>query len=307
MWSVALFLLGAVAGDRVAPESLRPAQIACLGEKTVVGLSEDSQFIYYDGAAWQKSALTERTSDLWRAPDGRVFTWSWDLVVEVREPIEVAARWRLRKEGPIRVARLGDHFAAASVRGLYRLDPGGIVTFEGVTPLNPQAERPHTPPVLLDSDLGTVICTASSATEATRIRGHCLGPYKNRYSYRAEFGTLPWPDEGDNGAEPFICSNVVVSARNRGTQARQISDGVQVGRAAVFARRGSQCLSDGRVLLVGQREVGVFTLPSLRRLWRRPLPAKVRDVALCGGKIAVLASPGPALTTFDIPADIVHE
>jgi len=307
MWWAVLLVLASGASGRVHPDPLRPVELACLGGKTIVGLSEDAHLIRFDGTAWQKSALTEKMSRLWRVPDGRMFASDRGLVVELQEPDRVATRWSLREDGPLRVVMLKHQMYAASVKALYRLDPAGTVTFEGVTPLDPQGPRPHTPPVLLDSELGTIICTGSSATEATPIRGHCSGPNGHRYSYPAEFGLVPWPDEEGKGTEPFICSDVVISARTHGTQARQVSDGLQVGRAALYAQRGSRCLSNGRVFLVGRREVGVFQLPGLRSLWRRPLGGrgKVRDVALCGGKVAVLTSPSPAPVLIDVPADIV--
>lgn len=304
MWSVALWVLASVAGARTYPDPLWPVEIACLGERTVVGLSEDSHLIHYDGTKWHQSALAERTSAFWRAPDGRLFTWTWGEVAELREPTSVATRWRLPQEGPVRVLMLKNDLFAASVRGLRKLEPAGAVTFEGVTPLNPLAERPRTPPVLLDGDPGMIICTGSSATEATRIRGHCLGPPGRRYSYRAEFGLLPWPDEG-HGTDPFLCGDVVISARKQGTQARRASDGIQVGRAGVYALPGSQCLSDQRVFLAGRREVGVFQLPGLHPVWRRPLKGQIRDVALCGGAVAVLSPSSATLTTIEIPREVL--
>lgn len=309
MWllAVGVALLGADAPPPVHPDALRPWQIVCLGEKTVVGISGDSHLIRYDGSRWQTSGLAETTVGLWRAPDGRVFTSNWRLVVEVREPFQLGTRWHLREEGPLRVIARGKELLVASPRALYKLDPTGTITFEGVTPVSRQVSRPYIPPVLLDSELGTIICTGSSATEANPIRGHCVGPYRHPYSYRAEFGMLAWPDEGGGGTEPFVCSDVVLSAHKNGTQARRVSDGVQIGRAALYASSGSRCLPNGRAFLVGRREVGVFDLPQLRPVWRHPLPAKTSDAILCGSQVVVLSSRTPTLATIDVPADVLRQ
>src|SRR5262245_10080435 len=184
MWLLPFLALASAAAAPVSSAPLRPTQIECLGDKTIVGLSDDYHLIRYDGAQWHGTGLPETSTRLWRAPDGRIFMATWDLVVEVREPFQIGTRWHLQPTSLLRVAALHNALFAASTTSLYRLEPSGATTFEGVAPISPHAFRPHIPPVLLDSARGTIVCTASSATHSNPIRGHCLGPYGNRYTYR---------------------------------------------------------------------------------------------------------------------------
>lgn len=96
--------------------------------------------------------------------------------------------------------------------------------------------------------------------------------------------------------------DVVVSNRKGSAQARRLSDGVLAGRRNVFARAGSTCLSDGRALIVGKREVAIFDLPAFRQRWRRKLTSKVKSAVVCGGRLAVLLEMSDVPLTIDLPA-----
>ena len=88
---------------------------------------------------------------------------------------------------------------------------------------------------------------------------------------------------------------------NQKILAPALADGTLVGRARLYARKGSACLPDGRVLIVDRREVGTFALPDLRPLWHRRLPMTIQSAAFCGGKIAILPTSTSDLTFVEVP------
>jgi hypothetical protein len=184
---------------------------------------------------------------------------------------------------------------------MYRLAADGGVTEIGRPPYGPRLFGISEPPVLVGSEARPIVCTPTSLAEETHSMGFCRGP---RYDYRVEYGSrLTGKDEDrdGNGAEPFACGEVLVSARKPGTQARRLADGVLMGRARLYARKGSACLPDGRVLIVDKREVGTFASPDLRQLWRRRLPMTIQSATYCGGKIAILPTSTTNLTFIDLP------
>jgi hypothetical protein len=60
-------------------------------------------------------------------------------------------------------------------------------------------------------------------------------------------------------------------------------------------------LSDGRILVVGKRDLALYDGPRFRRLWRRAVGASIADVALCGTQLTVLLARDSSLTTIDLP------
>jgi len=305
---MAFALLAAGGKQNTEPERNYPAAIACLGEKTLVGVSDDQHLMQHDGTAWRTTEIDSGYRGPWRAPDGRLFTSDSDgggaAVLAFREGDVSPQRWMVPEAGVLRFALLDGDIVATNKKRMYRLAADGGVAVIGPPPYGPRLFRAWDPPVLVGTEAGPIVCTSTSLMEANHTMGFCRGPASPRYEYRVEFDSSfigKDEDRDGNGVEPFACGEVLVSARKPGSQARRLADGALVGRARLYARKGSTCLPDGRVLIVDKREVGTFALPNLRPLWHRKLPTTIRSAAFCGGKIAVLPTSTPDLTFIEVP------
>lgn len=305
---MALVLLSV--GDRQTdrPDRNRLTAIACLGEKTLIGVSDDQHLMHHDEAGWHRSETTIGYGGPWRAPDGRLFTYSWVdrnvVALGFGEGDAHPQMWRVPEPEVLRFAFLDGHIVATNKERMYRLNTNEGVTEIGPLPYGPRLFRPSSPPIVVGSKAGPIVCTPTSLHEADYSMGSCQGPGSPAYRYRVEFDLVLAAKDEDrdgNGAEPFACGEVLISARKPGTQARWLADGGLAGRARLYARKGSACLPGGRVLIVDKREVGTFASPDLRPLWRRRLPVTIQSAAFCGGKLAVLPTSAPDLTFIDVP------
>jgi len=308
MWLIAFALLATAEKQTHAPTRDRLSAIVCLGKRTVIGVSDSQHLMHRDEAGWQASQIGSGYRGPWRAPDGRLFTFDWAdggaLVLGFREGNVDPQRWLVPDGEVLRFALLGGDIVATNKKRMYRLASDGGVTEIGPPPYGPRIFRAWDPPVLVGSEAGPIVCTSTSLMEANHTMGFCRGPRAPRYEYRVEFDSNfigKDEDRDGNGAEPFACGEVLISARKPGTQARRLTDGTLVGRARLYARKGSVCLPDGRVLIVDRREVGTFASPDLRPLWHRRLPVTIQSAAFCGGKIAVLPTSTSDLTFIEVP------
>jgi len=308
MWLVALALLAAGEKETHEPARDRLTAIECLGEKTLIGASDYLHLMHRDETGWHASQIGSGYRGPWRAPDGRLFTSDGAdggvLVRGFREGDTKPQLWMVPEPGVLRFALLDGNIVATDKARMYRLAPDGGVTDIGPPPYGPRLFRAWEPPVLVGSKAGPIICTSTTLMEANHTMGFCRGPQSPRYEYRVEFDSNFISKDEDrygNGAEPFACGEVLISARKPGTQARRLADGALMGRARLYARKGSACLPDGRVLIVDRREVGTFASPDLRPLWHRKLPVTVQSATFCGGKIAILPTSTPDLTFIEVP------
>lgn len=280
-------------------------EIACLGESSIVGISEMFRIIAFDGSRWADFGISQSASELWRGPDGRLVAWTTKPDVFDIAPAAKSTHWRLPETASHpRFASL-DGLVAATSKRLYRLDDGGVIKDLGPTPPSLSPFTHFRGPVILRSEQGLIACFGTSVSEADDTRGHCVRHGPLGYHYEADFGD-PGAALGDaaTGTFPFACGDVVISALKRATQARRLADGSLVARTNTFARRGSACLPSGQALIVSKREVGVFDLPQLHRVWRRNLNATIKSAVVCGGKIAILLEKNPAPMMVDLPAGV---
>jgi hypothetical protein len=136
---------------------------------------------------------------------------------------------------------------------------------------------------------GWIACYGASTFESDATRGECVGSAPG-INFRADFGDYAAPGEIKLFTQPFACGDVAVVAVGDSTLARRLSDGKLVGRVTGAARRGSLCLPDGRVLVVGKRSLKLYELPRFRLQRSRVVGSGIRDVVLCRGQIVALVA-----------------
>jgi hypothetical protein len=300
MISFAVVLAG-WATSMAAPVPLDIESIAC-GDGQLFGLSSSRGLMVRHDPEWRPFETSSKVYVLWEVPDGPPLGYApWGPVVALAQESSACAVWNLPPEG-------GHDFQfsfangpiVASAYWIYRLAPHGVVQDLGPAPENLTGFRSHSGPVLIRVGAGWVACFASSTFEADGMHGHCVRT-SGRYDYPVEFDASAAPLAERGLGRPFGCGDVVVSVHRGVTWARRISDGRVVGHANVAARKGSRCLSDGRILVVGKRDLVIYDGPRFRRVWRRAVGSLIANVALCGTQLNVLLERDSSLTTVELP------
>lgn len=304
-WAVLAVLgtLGAPGG--AAP--LVPQELVCVGRAEVLGLDDRFQVVRYQGGHWEPAGIPGPVVELWRAPDGRLLTWTHSadrearFAFEIREGQGVSARWRLPDDVWLpRFFVLDDGAIGLADRKIYRLETKGRLSDLGEMPTIPSGLRPGRAPLMISARGTKVLCVETSTAKADANLGHCFAVSPRPYHFGVEFGG-PLAGKAQTATVPFACSEVVVASHNARTEAHRLVDGALVGKSNLAARRGSTCLSETTALLVGSREILLVRVPALIPLWRRKVGGQIRSATLCGGKVAALIGDSPRLTIVDLP------
>lgn len=283
-------------------DALVPRDIACLGERSVVGIDKHLRIVRYDGSRWRPSGISERVIELWSGPDGLLSWTAGPVVFSIDEATKATMRWQLPAAiaGP-RFALL-DGLVAVTPERMFRLHASGRVEDAGATPPSVLGRPAERGPLIFSSQGRLIACYGASVRKLDATYGHCLRAAPDGFNFAADFGERGDAGEGAEATPPFACGNVIISVHSGRTEAHAMSDGSLVASTETFARRGSACLTANRVLLVSRHAIGIFGLPQLRRQWRQDLSSPIRSAAApCGTKVAVLLKTSSVLKMIDLP------
>jgi len=266
-------------------------QLACLEDGTVVGRDAHDLLRRWRDGDWEAPVGTGKLHELWAAPGGHVYAREAGPRIGL---LEVGLSERFWTNLP--ALRGGSFTFATDATGgtvivttdeVVGLEKNGAVVRLGAPPLvqSSMEFRPSQPATIIATGAGWLACFPNSPFEVDRgMKGVCVRPGPPRYDYRVDFGR--YADR--TRARPFACGDAVISAIGDETQARRLADGRRVGHVAGAPRTGSRCLPDGRILIVGARELRFFDGPALGHPRRLNVPGQIRDAAACAGRLAVL-------------------
>jgi hypothetical protein len=302
--SLTVFLFGTPVSLPKPPPYV--SAIACTHDG-VVGLDSDSRLVFPRASGWQPLNIPKGPWRLWQVPGGSTIACCIgdDRFIELEDRSQIKRSWRIKfSSNAYQFSWAGGRLLANSL-GMLRLNLDGTTKFLGLPPKNLSGFPASVGPDLLRVAQGWITCYPSSISMENAMRGHCIGP-AHRYDYPVEFGHGMVPLAEQGVARPFTCGDVVVSVHKGLTQSRRHSDGGLVGQVAGASRTGSQCLDDGRILLVGKRDLRIYDGPQFRQTWRRPIPSAIKDVAVCGTQVNVLLEKDSSVTTIDLNAVADH-
>jgi len=285
-----LVLVGALVGSAQARGAPEVDSIACMPDGEIVGRDPGKGVVIWRDGTWALTADRE-PDDLWNVPgasplvccrDGdHVQTFSAKKSSSDREwPLPLGP-------GLLPTFSYVDGPLVANPERVFRLNPSGSSVDLGAVPPRPDGLKHHRGPVMMRGAAGWIACYGASTFERDATRGECVGSAPG-LDFRADFGDYAAPGEIKLLTRPFACGDVAVVAVGDATLARRLSDGKLLGSATGPARRGSLCLPDGRVLLVGKRTLNLYQLPTFRLRWSRAVGSVIRDVVLCGKQVVAL-------------------
>jgi hypothetical protein len=287
-----LVLVGALVGSAQARGAPEVDSIACMPDGGILGRDTGKGVVIWRDGAWAFTSDRE-LDDLWNVPGSspliccrhgdHVQTFSGTKSGSDRE-------WTLPLgPGLLPTFSYVDGPLVASPERLFRLDPNGSSVDLGAVPPRPDGFKHHRGPVMMRGAAGWIACYGASTFERDATRGECVGSAPE-INFRADFGDYAAPGEIKLFTRPFACGDIAVVAVGDATLARRLSDGKLLGRATGPARRGSLCLPDGRVLVVGKRSLKLYELPRFRLRWSRVVGSGIRDVILCRRQIVALVA-----------------
>jgi len=220
---------------------------------------------------------------------------------------QVQARWSIPGEvvSAVFADAAGRH--AVTRGGIIDLHPDGTIGKAQPFPADPRPPGAGTLPLMLltrpgDSEGALVICAPSGAaliaaaapTPATPTRGVCERP-----------APAGWKFEEDFHQPPVVCGgSIVVTSDARAREGAIVAYAWDTGKIQNRAKAAPApvviCAAEGDALMVGDKQLRLYHLPSLKPAWTHPLGrTAARDLALTKHFIAYRA--GDSLDVQVVP------
>ena len=265
-------------------------QVACLKDGTIVGRDANLMLRRWADGAWSAAEGATEVYDLWTSSDGQVYAReTGPKVVRLepglaRQPVSLPT---IHANSLAFGAGAEGEALVSSPDEVFQMKPDGTVQSLGAPPRVEPASRfrPSQPPAVFATANGPIACFPGSPFEVDNgMKGVCLNGGASRYHYRVDFGRY----SDRTRAAPFVCGDALVSSAGDQAQARRLSDARPLGQTRGPAGTGSRCLADGRILLVGPDRLRFFEGSALKRPRIEMVHGRIRDVAACPERFAVL-------------------